>query len=356
MTQNNVAIRSLREDEIEQWYDHLAECFSTKRPPTPRQYFSNHYENDPYHDHSTIIVAVQNDGTENKTIISTARIFQRSMYLNGTRVSYGGLGEVSTKTEYRGKGIAFKVLQKTNEVMKNRGIQIGALHAGNDLIPFYSKVGYVSVPLRRALISIKVEDIKGPHLSLVAVTFERDDVNQALTSLHKKNASRFNGTIVRESVYWSTWMHSELVNPTKKNTSAWVLVSGDINEIKEDEIVAYGLIQLKGIEQDNAEIFMRDYITNIYHPHAAVALKNLICAFTRHLNVSSALVNVGESLISHERNGLDFKQIIEEYGYMYQLFDQSLAKEGQDVVELVLGTKKEDSANFKHAFLSGDGY
>jgi predicted acetyltransferase len=302
-----VFIRTLHEDELKQWFDHVEECFSEK--PTPRDYFVRHYTFDPYRDVNTIVVAVDKD-----TIVSTARIFKRKIYLNGKIVTMGGIGEVSTRKSHRGQGLAQKVLFETNNVMKKNQIQIGSLHTGNDLLPFYSKFGYKSVPLKRANITIHYQDVKEPHLHLIPITF---DHCETLAKFYAKYASRYNGCIVRDVEYWTTWTKSELDNPHKKNCTAWLLVT-DEKKISVETIVCYAFLQWK------EKVIVRDYLANLDHQYATISFKNLMYAYLRHANVKTTSVTVCDALIDHERQELEIDSIEEEHGFMYQVFDDSL--------------------------------
>ena len=57
-----------------------------------RQYFSNHWHNDPWRDPEGIRIAM-----DNGAIVSTVRVFIRKMFLHGEPITVGGLGEVSTR-------------------------------------------------------------------------------------------------------------------------------------------------------------------------------------------------------------------------------------------------------------------
>lgn len=68
--------RTLRLDELDKWFDHLAVVFDT----TPRTYFVNHWESDPFRKIEGIQVAI--DQSTGK-IASTLRVFQREIFLHG---------------------------------------------------------------------------------------------------------------------------------------------------------------------------------------------------------------------------------------------------------------------------------
>lgn len=72
----DVEIRSLKETELEIWFDHLDTVFET----TPRNYFVNHWNSDPLRDIEGIRVAIDK---KNGKIVSTVRVFIREIYIQG---------------------------------------------------------------------------------------------------------------------------------------------------------------------------------------------------------------------------------------------------------------------------------
>ncbi len=50
-----VEVRSLREEELERWFDHCAEVFKGES----REYFVRHWNNDPWRNLNSIFVAVE---------------------------------------------------------------------------------------------------------------------------------------------------------------------------------------------------------------------------------------------------------------------------------------------------------
>jgi len=95
LTELSVEIRSLRRDELEQWFDHVSGVFDD----TPRQHLEDHWFQDPWRDLSSILVAVEDD-----KIVSTVRVFWRDAWVNGLPLPFGGIGEVSTHPSYRRRG------------------------------------------------------------------------------------------------------------------------------------------------------------------------------------------------------------------------------------------------------------
>ena len=125
--------RALYPEELETWLDHVTSVFSGSR-----QYFSNHWHNDPWQDAEGIRIAID-DGR----IVSTVRVFIRKMFLHGEPVTVGGIGEVSTRSEYRRRGIATQLLKDSIEFMESRGIAVSSLHGSQRI---YAIEGWEKVP------------------------------------------------------------------------------------------------------------------------------------------------------------------------------------------------------------------
>ena len=187
--------RSLAPEEFDAWLDHVAHVFSASR-----QYFSNHWYNDPWKDFEGIRVAL-----DAGKIVSTVRVFIRKMYLHGQPISVGGIGEVSTRHEYRKRGLATQLLKDSIQFMEDRNIAISMLH-GNQRI--YSGEGWESVPryyAKKTLFAAKQQDWK-----VCPVNFKDADEVSQLAALYHTYSQKFNGTFVRDDMkYWTGWVQAE---------------------------------------------------------------------------------------------------------------------------------------------------
>lgn len=196
MVLSDMQFRALFPDELEAWLDHVSHVFSASR-----QYFSNHWHNDPWKDVEGIRVAVD-DGK----IVSTVRVFTRKMFLHGEPITVGGIGEVSTRSEYRKRGLATQLLKDSIQFMEDRNIAISLLHGSQHI---YSLEGWESVPRYYA---------KKPLLGRKQQTWyirpadfqDSNEVTQ-LASLYNTYSRKFNGTFVRDDMaYWTDWVQTEL--------------------------------------------------------------------------------------------------------------------------------------------------
>lgn len=193
--------RSLYPGELEAWLDHVTHVFSASR-----QYFSNHWHNDPWKDVQGIRVAVD-DGT----IVSTVRVFIRKMFFHGEPISVGGIGEVSTRPEYRKRGLATQLLKDSIQFMENRGIAISMLHGSQRI---YSVEGWEKIPryyAKKTFIGKKQQE-----WNIRPANFEDANEVAQLASLYDSYSRKFNGIFVRDDMaYWTDWVQTE-------SSSTWV--------------------------------------------------------------------------------------------------------------------------------------
>ena len=204
----NMEFRGLYPDELETWLDHVTHVFTGGR-----QYFSNHWHNDPWRDPEGIRVALD-DGR----IVSTARVFIRKMFLQGEPVTVGGIGEVSTRPEYRRRGLATQLLKDAIRFMEDRGIATSSLHGSQRI---YAMEGWEKVPRYYARQPFNAR--KQVDWEVRPVNFDDAAEVQRIAALYDVYARKFNGTFVRDDMtYWTMWVRTESPN-------AWVAErDGDI--------------------------------------------------------------------------------------------------------------------------------
>ena len=193
--------RALYPEELEAWLDHVTTVFTGGR-----QYFSNHWHNDPWRDPEGIRVAV-----DNGTIVSTVRVFIRKMFLHGEPISVGGIGEVSTRSEYRRRGLATQLLKDSIQFMEDSGIVLSSLHGSQRI---YSIEGWEKVPRYYARQPIAAQ--KRVPWQVRPINFDDEAEVKQIAALYDGYARKFNGTFVRDDMaYWTKWVRTE-------SSNAWV--------------------------------------------------------------------------------------------------------------------------------------
>lgn len=193
--------RALHPEELEVWLDHVTSVFTGGR-----QYFSNHWHNDPWQDAEGIRIAV-----DKGTIVSTVRVFIRKMFLHGEPITVGGIGEVSTRPEYRRRGIATQLLKDALQFMETRDIAVSLLFGSQHI---YSIEGWEKVIRYYARQSFTAK--KQSEWEIRPANFDDEAEVKRLSDLYDRYARKFNGTVVRDDIaYWTQWVRTESPN-------AWV--------------------------------------------------------------------------------------------------------------------------------------
>ncbi len=245
--------RALFPDELEAWLDHVTHVFSASR-----QYFSNHWHNDPWKDVEGIRVAVD-DGK----IVSTVRVFIRQMYFHGEPISVGGIGEVSTRPEYRKRGLATQLLKDSIQFMDDRQIVISVLHGSQRI---YSEEGWESVPRYYAKKTFLGKKQQEWHVR--PVNFQDTDEVAQLASLYDSYSRKFNGTFVRDDMaYWTDWVQTESpqawVAERDNTIDGYVSVRGRDGELGVKEFAASEELFAENGATDFFEVMLSDIIAQM---------------------------------------------------------------------------------------------
>ena len=220
--------RGLCSEELEAWLDHVTSVFSGSR-----QYFSNHWHNDPWQEAEGIRVAV-----DRGSIVSTVRVFIRKIFLHGEPITVGGIGEVSTRPEYRRRGIATQLLKDSIRFMESRDIVISVLFGSQHI---YSLEGWEKVPRYYARQSFSAG--KQSEWEIRPANFEDEVEVKRLSELYDRYARKFNGTVVRDEIaYWTKWVRTESPNAwiaeRDGNIEGYVSVNRREDEVSVKEFIA----------------------------------------------------------------------------------------------------------------------
>lgn len=187
--------------EFDAWFDHVAGVFNQYRNlDASRQYFMNHWYNDPWKDRHAVFVAMDGD-----VIASTLRVFHRKIYLAGSQYTMGGIGEVSTKEAYRRRGLSGNLLEMAIDYMEKERLALSTLGTGTPR--HYARYGWEQVPtyLQQATVTPKA----CPKAKLMDL--EDSYELRRIKELYHNYASQFNGAVVRDSdAYWRDWVKTEL--------------------------------------------------------------------------------------------------------------------------------------------------
>lgn len=192
-----IEFRTLRERELDAWYAHCDSVFHEEPG-----YFRKHFEWDPFRDNSLIFVAV--DGGK---IVSTVRVFDRIVWIAGRAVKMGGIGEVSTKPEYREKGYAGTLLGMAIEAMRERRMPVSILFGDH---PMYQRKSWQFYPVifkrvTRALLPGLPEGAR-------VRPFQPEDL-PFIMGIYDLYAGRLDGAVQRSQAYWKQWVLPQWCHP-----------------------------------------------------------------------------------------------------------------------------------------------
>ena len=251
--------RALYPDELETWLDHVTHVFSGGR-----QYFSNHWHNDPWRDPEGIRIAV-----DNGTIVSTVRVFIRKMFLHGEPVTVGGIGEVSTHPEYRRRGLATQLLKDSIRFMESRDIVMSSLQGSQRI---YSIEGWEKV--LRYYARQPITGKKQVAWAVRRANFDDAAEVKRIADLYDGYARKFNGTFVRDDMaYWREWVRSESPN-------AWVaerdgVIEGYVSVVRrEDQLNIKEFIASEtSFARERGKQLFEDMLSNIIAQMDAVSLE-----------------------------------------------------------------------------------
>lgn len=229
--------RSLKMDELEQWYTFCAACFSHKPNPPTASYFRQHYECDPYADVQLIYVAVQ---YSTNTIIGSVRLFPREIYVDSCKVHAVGVGEVCTAAAHRNEGISSKLLSiALNDANHKYGYGVALLHANISLSPFYQRLGFHAIKTPLSVIRIP----STVSSDTVAKKVELGDYSSEISQLCNVFGAQFDVCFYKSENYVMKWIGA---------SSAGVVV------LRESKVAAYAVLA-----SHNNTIQLKDFAMNI---------------------------------------------------------------------------------------------
>lgn len=80
---------------------------------------------------------------DNTVLVSNVEIIERNALAGNSHVKLGGIGGVATLPEFRNRGCARIVMKHAvNFIFEQLQVDFGLLLTGNDIVPFYEKLGW----------------------------------------------------------------------------------------------------------------------------------------------------------------------------------------------------------------------
>jgi len=213
-----LSCRTLEGSQLDEWFDFVGKVFA---PKADREYFERHFFNDPHRCVESIFMASK---VNNNEILGTVRVFHREILTRTNKVMImGGIGEVSTRSDMRGHGIASSLLKHAYQSMQDNKFEIASLHCSPSLVKFYSSVGYHSTPMHFSLVELSLcgrsNGLEEEQLSQVSFSIDlmpnlndSPSMVQQMSQLYHSfiRENDFCGTVMRtDEQYWRLWVNAE---------------------------------------------------------------------------------------------------------------------------------------------------
>jgi len=177
---------------------HLAEGW------TAGDRFRQQMEFDPSWSSENVFVA-----TERDRILAAVSILPRHLKILGHNIPTGGLSNLYTDPESRGRGIATELLERVCDEMRSRGFELAVIFPGAPpaTSAFFEKRGWHSwggqqTILRRDAEAPPAGEEGREEIELQPVGPDDDRTLQSVKSIHAAYGASRSGTIVRDDAAW----------------------------------------------------------------------------------------------------------------------------------------------------------
>ncbi|MCL1859622.1 MAG: GNAT family N-acetyltransferase [Oscillospiraceae bacterium] len=194
-------VELLSPNDFDEWVEHCGSVFVE----TGAAYFRRHFVADPHKDYNAVFII---KSEENK-IISTVRVFHRQVYIGGKIFKMGGIGEVSTNTNYRRLGLSSKLLDAATDYMIENNFDLSML--GTGYFSHYAKHGFMQVKFYNK--TVVGHDDPGVPSNLSDIRPLNPENFHDMAMLYNKYCVNLNCCIVRTKEYWQSWCAGEIKNP-----------------------------------------------------------------------------------------------------------------------------------------------
>lgn len=289
-------------DRLEEWCKFCQISFSEKSNPPTKEYFLNHFNNDPKSDVDLIFIALN----ENNEIIGTVRLFDREIYQfnsisrSNSKIRLAGIGEVCTKREYRRLGLSRKLLSHALTQAESLGYQYSFLHAAPWIQALYHENGFRSTLITTIQTKLPVDLLRATTsssnvMSSLSCQCHSIDVNDyVLDILHFNHSfqSKFNGALVTEEDYVRKWLRCEaskgLVFGLLRNDKT---VDNIEDEIKSN-LIGYAIIQPRGNNTFRvADVGLSEYKEDSQKPTVAQQFWLLVISVLQSILIELSIQN-----------------------------------------------------------------
>ncbi len=163
--------------------------------PTHPDFFSHYFDKEPSYRHSDTLVLKRG-----KRIISALTILKRKIILDGVKIPAGCIANVCTLPEERRKGYIRLLMEKSVEVMRQKGFQLGFLLGRPEL---YGRFGWENITGKSIEAYNPLSSGSGHTASIRKAAGH--DIDK-IKSCYDKNYARLNGFFERSEKYWKNFL------------------------------------------------------------------------------------------------------------------------------------------------------
>lgn len=189
----SVEIRAIREEERDECVQLWCAVWGGE---ANRPYFSKYFYGDvewlPYY-----TIVAKEDGK----LVSAVHICKRTVPCGDYRLTMGGIANVATLPDHRGKGYNTQCLQKAVEVMEADAMDFSLLFTG--INGYYARLGYETLPGTLYSGKIRADFAPSPSPYTVRPT-NLEDVPAVFALYEQYNAQR-PLSVQRTPAYWRDW-------------------------------------------------------------------------------------------------------------------------------------------------------
>ncbi|MDH7482088.1 MAG: GNAT family N-acetyltransferase [Armatimonadota bacterium] len=193
--------RAIRPDE----FDECLNLWATVFERVGRNYFLPYFYGDPWFKLEYTRVCVV-DGK----LVSAVQICERLVSVGVADIVMGGIANVATLPEYRGKGYSSRLLKDSIRVMRRCGFDFSLLFTG--IQPFYERLGWKSMPMPYLMGKLK-QNIKPLEVRGYVVRQRTDDDFPGIQAVYQAYNNARPLTVRRPTNYWKGYVQPRFGQP-----------------------------------------------------------------------------------------------------------------------------------------------
>lgn len=158
---------------------------------TPLEYFVSRISDNPNLSPEDIRIAEVDNN-----ILSSVTVYRKKMYWKDGIIPFAGIGNVSTIAEYRGEGLALKVMKDALQYIEEKQINLSILFT--DINKFYEKLNYFTIPL----FQIEFKIVENNFFDYEIKDYSPSEL-QSVSKLYHVFNKNLNGPIYRDQEGWT---------------------------------------------------------------------------------------------------------------------------------------------------------